>query len=196
MKEVIEVKRDDLRELYQVLTNYPAISKEQVQNEMHKVFGEDTFKPKDITERVKTFEDACRELGEEHKLVQEWLYWEGNCSEDLAAYLKLRIICAALNEGWEPQFTEDEWRYYPWFWLYTQKEIKDMDEDEKTDRRLMSTGDYQTGYAGLAFAISAYTPSSTSAHFGSRLCLKSDTLAVYCGKQFINIWADFCLIRK
>nr|UVM81194.1 MAG: hypothetical protein [Bacteriophage sp.] len=159
MKEVIEVKRDDLRELYQVLTNYPAISKEQVQNEMHKVFGEDTFKPKDITERVKTFEDACRELGEEHKLVQEWLYWEGNCSEDLAAYLKLRIICAALNEGWEPQFTEDEWRYYPWFWLYTQKEIKDMDEDEKTDRRLMSTGDYQTGYAGLASAYSTYAPS-------------------------------------
>lgn len=196
MKEVIEVKRDDLRELYQVLTNYPEISKEQVQNEMHKVFGEDTFKPKDITERVKTFEDACRELGEEHKLVQEWLYWEGNCSEDLAAYLKLRIICAALNEGWEPQFTEDEWRYYPWFWLYTQKEIKDMDEDEKTDRRLMSTGDYQTGYAGLAFAYSLYAPSSTYAYFGSRLCLKSDTLAVYCGKQFINIWADFCLIRK
>lgn len=196
MKEVIEVKRDDLRELYQVLTNYPAISKEQVQNEMHKVFGEDTFKPKDITERVKTFEDACRELGEEHKLVQEWLYWEGNCSEDLAAYLKLRIICAALNEGWEPQFTEDEWRYYPWFWLYTQKEIKDMDEDEKTDRRLMSTGDYQTGYAGLACASSAGTPSNTAAYFGSRLCLKSDTLAVYCGKQFINIWADFCLIRK
>lgn len=196
MKEVIEVKRDDLRELYQVLTNYPAISKEQVQNEMHKVFGEDTFKPKDITERVKTFEDACRELGEEHKLVQEWLYWEGNCSEDLAAYLKLRIICAALNEGWEPQFTEDEWRYYPWFWLYTQKEIKDMDEDEKTDRRLMSTGDYQTGYAGLAFALSSNAPSLASAIFGSRLCLKSDTLAVYCGKQFINIWADFCLIRK
>lgn len=196
MKEVIEVKRDDLRELYQVLTNYPAISKEQVQNEMHKVFGEDTFKPKDITERVKTFEDACRELGEEHKLVQEWLYWEGNCSEDLAAYLKLRIICAALNEGWEPQFTEDEWRYYPWFWLYTQKEIKDMDEDEKTDRRLMSTGDYQTGYAGLGSANSSSAPSAAVALFGSRLCLKSDTLAVYCGKQFINIWADFCLIRK
>ena len=49
--EIIEVKRDDLRELYQVLTNYPAISKEQVKNEMHKVFGEDTFKPKDIMER-------------------------------------------------------------------------------------------------------------------------------------------------
>lgn len=159
MKEVIEVKRDDLRELYQVLTNYPAISKEQVQNEMHKVFGEDTFKPKDIMERVKTFEDACRELGEEHPFVRSYNGYTNNIHEnnkndtDILAYLKLRIICAALNEGWEPQFTEDEWRYYPWFWLYTQKEINDMDEDEKTDRRLMSTGEYQTGHAGLASAF-------------------------------------------
>lgn len=159
MKEVIEVKRDDLRELYQVLTNYPAISKEQVQNEMHKVFGEDTFKPKDIMERVKTFEDACRELGEEHPFVRSYNGYTNNIHEnnkndtDILAYLKLRIICAALNEGWEPQFTEDEWRYYPWFWLYTQKEINDMDEDEKTDRRLMSTGEYQTGHAGLACAF-------------------------------------------
>lgn len=149
MKEVIEVKRDDLRELYQVLTNYPAISKEQVQNEMHKVFGEDTFKPKDIMERVKTFEDACRELGEEHPFVRSYNGYTNNIHEnnkndtDILAYLKLRIICAALNEGWEPQFTEDEWRYYPWFWLYTQKEINDMDEDEKTDRRLMSTGEHR-----------------------------------------------------
>lgn len=160
--EIIEVKRDDLRELYQVLTNYPAISKEQVQNEMHKVFGEDTFKPKDIMERVKTFEDACRELGEDHPFVSAYTAWikheEFDDQEDILAYMKLRIICAALNEGWEPQFTEDEWRYYPWFWLYTQKEINDMDEDEKTDRRLMSTGDYQTGYAGLAYARSACRP--------------------------------------
>ena len=193
--EIIEVKRDDLRELYQVLTNYPAISKEQVKNEMHKVFGEDTFKPKDIMERVKTFEDACRELGlDSEDLEQKWR--DNNLMPDEIAYQKLRIICAALNEGWEPQFTEDEWRYYPWFWLYTQKEINDMDEDEKTNRRLMSTGDYQTGYAGLAFAYSYNAPSHTSAHIGSRLCLKSDTLAVYCGKQFINIWADYMLIRK
>lgn len=60
----------------------------------------------------------------------------------------------------------------------------------------MSTGEYQTGYAGLAYAPSNSAPSHTSAYIGSRLCLKSDTLAVYCGKQFINIWAYFCLIRK
>ena len=148
-----------------------------------------------VTERVKTFEDACRELGlDSEDLEQKW--GDNNLMPDEIAYQKLRIICAALNEGWEPQFTEDEWRYYPWFWLYTQEEINDMDEDEKTNRRLMSTGDYQTGYAGLAFAYSSDAPSNTTTYVGSRLCLKSDTLAVYCGKQFINIWADYILIRK
>lgn len=200
MKEVIEVKRDDLRELYQVLTNYPAISKEQVQNEMHKVFGEDTFKPKDITERVKTFEDACRELGEEHPFVSAYTAWikheEFDDQEDILAYMKLRIICAALNEGWEPQFTEDEWRYYPWNILWTEEELSEKSDEWKTDRHLISTGEYQTDYAGLAYAASTYAPSASNALIGSRLCLKSDTLAVYCGKQFINIWADFYLIRK
>lgn len=159
-----------------------------------------------ITERIKTFEDACRELGEEHPFIQAYRqlleiatcedYMRETFGADTVSYLKLRIICAALNEGWEPKFTEDEWRYYPWFWLYTQDEINDMNEDEKTDRRLMSTGDYQTGYAGLACATSTNAPSPATTHFGSRLCLKSDTLAVYCGKQFIDIWADFCLIHK
>lgn len=200
--EFIKVKRDDLQGLYQVLTNYPAISKEQVQNEMHKVFGEETFKPKDIMERVKTFEDACRELGEDHPFVRSYNGYANNIHEnnkndtDILAYLKLRIICAALNEGWEPQFTEDEWRYYPWFTLWTEDELSEKSDEWKTDRHLISTGEYQTDYAGLACARSNYAPSSSAAAVGSRLCLKSDTLAVYCGKQFINIWADFCLIRK
>lgn len=193
--EIIEVKRDDLRELYQVLTNYPAISKEQVQNEMHKVFGEETFKPKDIMERVKTFEDACRELGiKPDKWIQD--REELGLEPDVIAYMKLRIICKALNEGWESQFTENEWRYYPWFVLWTEDELSEKPDEWKTDRHLISTGDYQTGYAGLAFANSNYSPSDSHAYVGSHLCLKSDTLAVYCGKQFINIWADFCLIRK
>lgn len=200
--EFIKVKRDDLQGLYQVLTNYPAISKEQVQNEMHKVFGEETFKPKDIMERVKTFEDACRELGEDHPFVRSYNGYANNIHEnnkndtDILAYLKLRIICAALNEGWEPLFTEDEWRYYPWFTLWTEDELSEKSDEWKTDRHLISTGEYQTDYAGLVYAYSYLAPSGTHAVIGSRLCLKSDTLAVYCGKQFINIWADFCLIRK
>lgn len=195
MKETIEIKRDDLRELYQVLTNYPAISKEQVQNEMYKVFGKETFKPKDIMERVKTFEDACREIGiEPDKWIQD--REELGLEPDVIAYMKLRIICKALNEGWEPQFTKNECRYHPWFILWAKDKLSKKSDEWKTDRRLISTGDYQSEYAGLAFAYSYHAPSGSNAYFGSRLCLKSSTLAVYCGKQFINIWADFCLIRK
>lgn len=152
-----------------------------------------------ITERVKTFEDACRVLGDNHQLVSEWTAVSEitNISPDLRAFFKLRIICAALNEGWEPRFTEDEWRYYPWLLLWTEEELSEKSEEWKTDRHLISTGDYQTeDYAGLASAYSTSAPSYTSANVGSRLCLKSDTLAVYCGKQFISLWADFFLIRR
>lgn len=148
-----------------------------------------------VTERIKTFVDAMLELGEEHPFVKEWHLGE-NFSPELEAYLQLRVICAALNEGWEPKFTEDEARWYPWFWLYTQDEINNMDEQEKQDRHLISTGDYETGYAGFAYASSSSAPSTTSTHLGSRLCLKNEALAVYCGKQFIDLWADFNLVRR
>jgi hypothetical protein len=148
-----------------------------------------------VTERIKTFEDAMLELGEEHPFVKEWHLGE-NLSPELEAYLQLRVICVALNEGWEPKFTEDEVRWFPWFWLYTQDEINNMDEQEKQARHLIYTGDYETEYAGFAYAHSLYAPSHTLPYFGSRLCLKSEALAVYCGKQFIDLWADFNLVRR
>lgn len=148
-----------------------------------------------VTERIKTFEDAMLELGEEHPFVKEWHLGE-NLSPELEAYLQLRVICAALNEGWEPKFTEDESRWYPWFWLYTRDEIERMDEQQKQDRNLMFTGDYITDYAGFACARSSYAPSAAYTAVGSRLCLKSEALAVYCGKQFIDLWADFNLVRR
>lgn len=157
-----------------------------------------------VTERIKTFEDACKELGENHPLVLQYEFnynaesgWSDNAdTSDFAAYLKLRIICAALNEGWEPKFTEDEWRFYPWFYLYTQQELDDMDEDDKQERHMIDTGDYETEYCGFGFAYSTCAPSITYAAFGSRLCLKNSELATYCGKQFISLWADFNLIRR
>lgn len=116
-----------------------------------------------VTERIKTFDDACRELGEEHPLIQAYRqileiatcedYMKETFGVDMVAYLKLRIICAVLNEGWEPKFTEDEWRYYPWFYLYTQQELDDMDDDEKQERHMIDTGDYETEYCGFGCAF-------------------------------------------
>ncbi len=167
------------------------------------------FTPKDnrpVTERIKTFEDALAELDRrangKHPLVSEFEGLQGyfcdndSMSADVLAYLELRIVCAALNEGWEPKHTEDEVRYYPWHWLYTQDEIDDMDCDERNNRNMMSVGEYETQYAGFACADSSYAPSHSAANIGSRLCLKSRDLAIYCGKQFIDLWADFKLIRR
>lgn len=153
-------------------------------------------KPKDVTERIKTFEDAVKELGSEHPVCRDYFEINDYHSPDLVAYLKLRIICAALNEGWKPKFTEDERRYYPWFWLYTKTEIEDMSEDNKRNLVIIDTGDYDTEYTGLVFAYSNTVPSYAFANFGSRLCLKNSDLAEYCGKQFINLWADYLLRRK
>lgn len=159
--------------------------------------------PKDITERIKTFEDACEELGNDHPFVRSYKGYAKNISEenkndvDVIAYLKLRIIAAALNEGWKPKFTKDEWRWYPWHYLWTESELAEKSDDWKADRHLiMIRNKYQSEYAGLTFAHSDYAPSATYTYFGSRLCLKSEALATYCGKQFISLWADFCLIKK
>ena len=156
-----------------------------------------------IIERVKTFEDACRELGEDHPFVLA--YQNTNLRDpevaeenrDILAYMKLRIIAAALNEGWEPQFTEDEWRWYPWFTLWTEEELSEKSEEWKTYHALRMIGDrYHSDYGGLASAFSFSAPSNSGAYFGSRLCLKSEALATYCGTQFIDIWADFILINR
>lgn len=152
-----------------------------------------------ITERVKTFEDACRELGYDHPLVEEYETITNRCgglSDDIIAYLKLRIIAAALNEGWEPEFKKGDWRWFPWFTLWTEEEQSVEDDEWKADHALISTEDYSGDYAGFACANSCYAPSNTNAGVGSRLCFKSKELATYCGKQFISLWADFYLIKK
>lgn len=190
--ETIEIKREEVLATYKTARENDDIN---VMCALESLFGKDTFKPKDVRDRIKTFEDAMMALGEEHPLVREWHLGE-NLSPDLEAYLQLRVIVAALNEGWEPQFTEDEERYYPWHWLYTRKEIDNMEASELKERNMVSTEKYQTDYAGFAFAYSSRAPSSSATTVGSRLCLKSDALAEYCGKQFTDIWADFLLIRK
>ena len=191
-KETIEIKKDRVLAAHRKAQETHSIA---VREFLEDLFGEEIFKPKDITERVKTFDDAMMILGEEHPLVREWHLGE-NLFPDLEAYLQLRVICAALNEGWEPKFYEGETLYYPWCWLYTKEEIDKMGEAEAHERNMVSTYGYQTEFAALAFATSAADPSNSYLHFGSRLCLKSEALAVYCGKQFIDLWADFLLIRK
>lgn len=146
-------------------------------------------KPQNVMERVKTFKDACNELGIEHdKWVQDKK--DLGLEADVIAYLKLRIIAAALNEGWKPQFTTDEYRYFPWFYLYTQSEIDEMSEEEKS-RVVYRSSNNASANGGVAYAYASYDSSNTYTHVGSRLAFKTRELAEYAGRQFVEIWADY-----
>ena len=155
-----------------------------------------------VTERIKTFEDACNELGEENVLVQAYRTAEFNTSgnqsdvSDVVAYLKLRVIAEALNEGWEPQFKKEEYRYYPWFYLYRQVEIDNMDKKKKKKLWLFGGGSYSGAHCGLAVAGSGSTGSNSGAAFSARLAVKSEALAKYFGQQFIDIWADYITLSS
>lgn len=146
-------------------------------------------KPQNVMERVKTFKDACNELGIEHdKWVQDKK--DLGLEADVIAYLKLRIIAAALNEGWKPQFTTDEYRYFPWFYLYTQSEIDEMSEEEKS-RVVYRSSSSANAYGGVACAVASNGSSFTATVMGSRLAFKTRELAEYAGRQFVEIWADY-----
>lgn len=175
-----------------VLNAYNQASEEQ-KALLENMFGKEIFQPKDIKERVKTFEDAVAILGNDNQAVIDYYaIADKTCTEDILAFAKLRVIAEALNEGWKPKFDGDEYRYYPWFYIYTKEEYEELDEEEKKACRVVGRS-YSNSYAGGGLVCAdAYSASSDSGSGGgSRHAFKTRELAEYCGKQFIDIWADF-----
>ena len=139
-----------------------------------------------VTERIKTFEDAVMATGMTLPFDDNQL----SClPKDVVAYMKLRIIAAALNELHEttldefPKFTKGEYRLYPWFYLYTQEEIDKMDKEKK--KKLWRCG-----------SDSSYGASFSGAGVSARLAVKSEELAKYFGQQFIDIWSDYVSLPR
>ena len=163
--------------------------------------GEQFSEALPATERVKTYEDAVWELGNDHPLVEaassaEWRFTNSE-DKDIIAYLKLRVIVAALNDGWKPQFVPGELRWYPWYELISKDEYDAMSEDEKQERRCVGRSNYNaSAYGGLVYSFAGSASSFSSADVGSRLAFKSEALAEYAGKQFAELFANFCFIPK
>ena len=188
MEEKISIQKKN------VMNAYKQATKEQ-KALLENMFGKDMFKPKDIMERVKTFEDACEVLGEDHQYVKayrEWLrIYYAEC-KDVSAYLKLRIICAALSEGWKPTFSDGECRYYPWFYIYNQNEYEKLNKDEKKKCRAVGRSSYDAyAFGGVVFSSLNFSTSYSYSYHGSQIVFKTRELAEYCEKQFIDIWADY-----
>ena len=147
---------------------------------------------KSVTERIKTFEDACKELGN-HPLVKEYALinpFTNDYSKDIVAYLKLRIITAALNEGWEPKFEKGVYRYFPWFYFCTKEEYSKLNDKEHCV--FHSSSNVYLHY-GFVYCNANNHSSGSYPVGGYQLAFKSRELAEYAGKQFIDLYANFYL---
>ena len=148
-----------------------------------------------VTERIKTFDDAVDELGSEHPLVKQYMAANGNeaFTRNTIAYMKLLIIAAALNEGWEPQLTEYEYRWFPWFTIWTERELKEKSEEWKANNKLVLFGglSYYGAACGLASAASIFAWAGAYSSVSARLAVKSKDISDYFGTQFIDIWAEY-----
>ena len=162
---------------------------------LENMFGKDMFQPKDIKERVKTFDDAVSILGNDNQAVIDYYaIADKTCTEDILAFTKLRVIAEALNEGWKPKFDGDECRYYPWFYIYTKEEYEELDEDEDEKKKCRVVGRSSLNSVadgGLVYAGADFASSFSGSSYGSRLAFKTRELGEYCGKQFIDIWEKF-----
>lgn len=185
--ETIKVNKESLLDAYRNAGN-------EGRNVLVNLFPEMDFrKSLPVTERVKTWDDVVRELGYDpvERLLDHTERGDGfNFEPDEIAYIKLKAIAKVLNEGWEPKFVKGEWRYFPWFYLYTQDEIDKM-TPEKRSCVVLRSNSYANAYGGVACANASCDSSYANADYGSRLAFKSEELAVYAGKQFTDIWADF-----
>ena len=189
--EAIQFNKETLVAVY---GNCNAVGRKAIKEQL----GERLSEILPVTDRVKTFNDAVEELGEEHEAVKayravEW-YLRDQMS-DIKAYLQLRIITAALNEGWEPQFVRGEYRWYGWYDLISKEDYEALSDEEKgrcVGRSYSNAG----ACGGLVCSYAGYASSASFANFSSRLAFKSEKLAEYAAKQFIEIYADFCFIPK
>lgn len=133
------------------------------------LFGKQVALYDNITDRVKSFEDACQVLGISTN-VPEVKGLPRKHQKAIIANYKLIVIAEALNEGWKPNWQDsDEYKYYPWF---------DMSNP-----------------AGVGFSNTNTAASHTHANFGSRLCLKNRELAIYFGQTFTDLFNDSLLLN-
>ena len=153
---------------------------------------------------IKTYEDACEALGLtpiysdenvdravcEH-INDHWDYRQ-DLPKHIKALLKLETIAKALwGRNWEPKpdASGDTWFWYPWFALWTEKEIQDLNKDQR-GALLSAHASYGAG-AGFGCLLTHRRSSIAYADIGFRLCQETEEKARYFGTQFVELWAEY-----
>lgn len=115
--------------------------------------------------KITSYEDACKVLNIQPINEEVFNAFPKEDQRSMLAYHKLTVITRALNNGWKPNWgDQNEWKYYPLF-------------------RYVN--------AGLSCALTHAAASITSASFGSRLCFPTSTLAKYAAEHFADLYRDY-----
>lgn len=137
---------------------------EAVESEAQKLRKLLTKKEGFIMDRIKTWDDVCDELGLDADTILPYMVPKSGDEKAINAFTQLNYIRQALNEGWTPNWDdENEYKYLPWF-------------------------DMRGTTAGSGFSDSCYRFHCNNSNVGSRLCYKSQELATYAGKQFEEVY--------
>lgn len=179
---------------------------EEVKKVLAALFREPDEKPNlDDYKSIKTYEDACTALniepmtfdndpfiGELDEECEDYGLKKADLPDHIIALIKLETIARALwGKNFEPKPDAEGTAiyYYPWFVLYTKKEIENMDDDDKG--ALLSASALFGAAAGFGF-LSAYCRSSYAhAAIGFRLCQETYEKAEYFAKQFVELWGEY-----
>lgn len=180
--KTIEVTEKEVKAAFDVAKT------EEMKNVLKALFCKDEEgKPNlDDYTSIKTYEDACKALGE--PVFEE----PEDMPKHIVALMKLETISRALwGRTWKPEPDAEgaKWYYYPLFALYTQSEIDNMDE-EKLGGLLSADADGGAG-AGFGCLYTNNRSSSATAYHGFRLCQETSEKAEYFGKQFLELWAEY-----
>jgi len=98
----LKIKKETAKKLYDSVPDW-------FKEELMEAFGKTTFQKRKFTD-IKSFEDACEELG----ISTAQFY--GTETPDETAYKKLKIVIKAINQGWIPDWSnKNERKWWPYF---------------------------------------------------------------------------------
>ena len=146
---------------------------------------------------IKTFEDACKRLG----IPVESLIVEScgvaSAYDAANALYKLLVIQKAMNNGvW---CDKDGWSYYPYWVLYSKKEMERMSEEEKQRKgikQLLSCADANGAESvGVHCAVANRRGANTGTYYGFPLCFNSEEAALYAAYQFEDLFFQYYGIK-
>lgn len=164
MKKSLQIDEHKAYDLYRTASP-------EIKQMLEDTFGKEFFN-QSITDRVKSYEDACAILGlDPHASMPDVSDSPKEDQRSYIAFHKLVVITRALNEGWRPDWTDtDQPKWFNWWYVNTES-------------------------AGLACAYSSHAPSTAFASIGSRLCFKSEALADYAAETFKGLYEQYLLFK-